>query len=98
MCGCDELPFGAACLQSSALEPVDPSEELRVGEDRLDDLLAFAVKRRAVRGAQQFFDSLRLGALSRCFLSWGAARFAALVGTIASTPLSFRTAICGELQ
>jgi hypothetical protein len=50
VCGCDEPPFGLACLQSSALEPVDPSEELRVGEDRLDDLLSFAVKRRAPSG------------------------------------------------
>jgi hypothetical protein len=44
-----------------------------VGEDRLDDLLAFSIKRRALGGAQQLFDSLRLGTLPWCFLSRRAA-------------------------
>jgi hypothetical protein len=43
--GRDELLFGLAGLEAAALEAVDSADELGVGEDGFDDLLAASVER-----------------------------------------------------
>src|SRR3954453_22347692 len=73
--GGDELPFGLAGAAASPLEAIDPAEELGVGEDRFDDLLATPVERLPLGGVEHRFDPVgfvalrwpecaRLGALS----------------------------------
>jgi hypothetical protein len=42
--GGDQSPFGAGGSAAATLEAVDAAVELRVGEDRLDHLLAFAIE------------------------------------------------------
>src|SRR3954447_9131219 len=63
--GGDELPFGGAGGQAASLEAVDPPQGLGVGEDRLDDLLAAAIKRLALGRVEDPFDALGLGPLTR---------------------------------
>lgn len=45
--GGDQAPFGSAGGSASTCEAIDAAVELRVGEDGLDELLAFGVERGA---------------------------------------------------
>ena len=65
MGGGDELPFSGAGGQSAALEALDASQGLGVGEDRLDDLLAAAIERLAIGSVEDPFDAFGLWALAR---------------------------------
>ena len=62
--GGDELPFGLAGLEAAALEAVDAADELGVGEDGFDDLLAASVERLSGRCVQNRFDPLGFVALA----------------------------------
>jgi hypothetical protein len=55
------------------LEAVDPAEELGVGEDRFDDLLASPVERLSLGCVEDRFDPTGFITLPRCQLAWFAA-------------------------
>jgi hypothetical protein len=63
--GGDELPFRLAGAYPSALEAVDPAEELGVCENGLDDLLAPPVERLPRGCVEDRFDAAGLFALRR---------------------------------
>jgi hypothetical protein len=64
LCCGDELPFGRAGDQSSALEAVDAAKQFGVCEHGLDDLLSSAIERLAFRGVEDAPDAPGLGALA----------------------------------
>jgi hypothetical protein len=61
----DQSPFGSAGREPATLEASDAAQELGVGEDRFDDLLAAAIERAAGISFKYRFDAPGLVALGR---------------------------------